>query len=461
MVIASTQKDTAEMQTNQNRVVRSSASNTSLSELHQRAVSGTSLKTAHPKHLRPFNTKEIKVLLLENISQLAVNAFKREGYQLEFHTKALPEDILKQKIADVHVIGIRSKTQLTADVLSHAKNLMVIGCFCIGTNQVDLNYASERGIATFNSPFSNSRSVAEMTISNIIALARQLGDRNNEMHRGVWNKVSAGCYEVRGKKLGIIGYGHIGSQLSVLAESMGMNVQFYDILQIMPIGCATSMDTLDQLLESSDFITLHVPATPETANMISDRELRKMRKGAYLINASRGNVVDVDALAAALKDGHIGGCAIDVYPSEPASNCKDFVSVLQNCPNTLLSPHIGGSTEEAQEAIGQEVSTYLMKYIGTGGSLGAVNFPECDLRMLNADEKMIRVCFVHQNVPGVLQQINKILGRFNIAKQISDSKGDVAYLMADVEVNEVFDDLKDIYDSITAIDQNILTRLLH
>jgi D-3-phosphoglycerate dehydrogenase len=292
---------------------------------------------------------------------------------------------------------------LTADILAHAKELLVIGCFCIGTNQVDLDYAAERGIAVFNSPFSNSRSVAEMTISNIIALARQLGDRNNELHRGLWNKTSNGCHEIRGKKLGIVGYGHIGSQLSVLAEALGMNVFFFDILQIMPLGCATPMETLEDLLKEVDFVTLHVPATPDTKDMIGAAEIALMKKGSYLINASRGNVVVIPELAKALRTGHLAGAAIDVYPKEPHSNGEGFESELIGCPNTILSPHIGGSTEEAQNAIGVEVSTSLTKYVNTGSTLAAVNFPETDLRAVPAASTIIRVCNVHHNVPGVLK----------------------------------------------------------
>ena len=419
-----------------------------------------SSSAVQPKHLRPFNTNEIKVLLLENISQSAIDAFAKQNYQVEVHAKALPEDVLKQKIANVHAIGIRSKTQLTADILKCAKDLLAIGCFCIGTNQVDLDYAASRGIAVFNSPFSNSRSVAEMTIANIINMSRQMGDRNSEMHRGQWNKTSTNCHEIRGKKLGIIGYGHIGSQLSVLAESMGMNVIFFDILQIMPLGCATPMDSLDDLLREADYVTLHVPATTETHEMIGEREIALMKKGSYLINASRGNVVIIPALANALRSGHLAGAAIDVYPKEPHSNGAGFESELLGCPNTILTPHIGGSTEEAQTAIGVEVSTALTKYINTGSSTAAVNFPEIDLRAVPADSKIIRVCNIHNNVPGVLRQINLALSDFNIEKQSSDSKGAVAYVMADISIRDE-GDVKKIYDSVNGITENIRSRVLY
>jgi D-3-phosphoglycerate dehydrogenase len=412
------------------------------------------------KHLRPFDTSDIKVLLLENISANAANALRKEGYQVEECKGALTEKELKKRIESVHAIGIRSKTQVTEEVLKCAHNLLVIGCFCIGTNQVDLECAARYGISVFNSPFSNSRSVAEMVIANIINLSRQMGDRSSEVHKGVWNKVSKGCFEIRGKKLGIVGYGHIGSQLSVLAESMGMDVHFYDVVQIMPLGCATPHTSLQSLLKTCDFITLHVPGLPETANLIKEKEISLMKKGSFLINASRGNVVDIDALSQALKSGHLAGCAVDVYPVEPASNGEGFISQLQGCPNTILTPHIGGSTEEAQSAIGLEVSGYVVKYINDGVTLGAVNFPENDLRILASESKACRVLNVHKNVPGVLQQVNKILDKFNIEKQICDSKGSIGYLMADVCHNNE-DDLKLIFEQLNSINENIVTRILY
>ena len=270
-------------------------------------------------------------------------------------------DLLTPKISDVHVIGIRSKTKLTEEVLREAKNLLVIGCFCIGTNQVDLDYAAKHGIAVFNSPFANSRSVAELIIAWIITLARQMGDRSLEMHRGTWNKVSSKCWEIRGKTLGIVGYGHIGSQLSVLAEAMGMNVIYYDVVTLMGLGTARQVPTLDALLEEADFVTLHVPETPETKNMISARQLELMKDGSYLLNASRGTVVDIPALINAMRNGKIAGAALDVYPNEPAANGDYFTSELnqwgddlRQLKNIILTPHIGGSTEEAQRAIGVE-----------------------------------------------------------------------------------------------------------
>ncbi|ORE10573.1 hypothetical protein BCV72DRAFT_199406 [Rhizopus microsporus var. microsporus] len=424
---------------------------------------GSSFTQTKPKVLRPFNTAEVKVLLLENVNVTAVEAFKKQGYQVETYTKALVGDELIEKIKDVHVIGIRSKTKLTKAVLDEAKNLLAIGCFCIGTNQVDLKHAANKGIAVFNSPFSNSRSVAELVIGELIALARQLGDRNTEMHQGIWNKVSKNCYEIRHKTLGIVGYGHIGSQLSVLAEAMGMTVYFYDVLQIMPLGQAKPVDSLDELLEISDFVSLHVPETEETKNMIGEREIMKMKKGSYLLNNARGTVVQIPALAKALHSGHLAGAAIDVYPKEPAANGPNFNDYpdLLSAKNLIMTPHIGGSTEEAQSMIGVEVSTALIKFINEGGSVGAVNFPEIDLRAISQDDKdTVRVLYIHRNIPGVLKVINEIFADHNVEKQYSDSKGDVAYVMADIS-NVTQEHLESLYNAILATPANIKTRMLY
>ena len=331
------------------------------------------------------------------------------------------------------MIGIRSKTKLTARVLHEAKNLIVIGCFCIGTNQVDLAYAAEHGIAVFNSPFSNSRSVAELVIAEIIALARQLGDRSNELHKGTWNKVSTGCWEIRGKTLGIIGYGHIGSQLSVLAEAFGMTVVYYDAVNLMALGTAKQLPSLEDVLRASDFVTCHVPELPETHHMIAKDQLNQMKRGSYLINASRGNVVDIPALIDAMRTAHIAGAALDVYPAEPGGNGDYFTNDLnpwaedlRSLKNIVLTPHIGGSTEEAQSAIGIEVGQSLIRYINEGATLGAVNMPEVNLRSLTMDEpNHVRVIYIHRNVPGVLRTVNEILGDHNVDKQMTDSRGDV------------------------------------
>ena len=356
------------------------------------------------------------------------------------------------------MIGIRSKTKLTARVLSEAKNLIVIGCFCIGTNQVDLQYAANHRIAVFNSPFSNSRSVAELVIGEIIVLARQVGDRSNEMHRGTWNKVSAKCWEIRGKTLGIIGYGHIGSQLSVLAEAMGMSVIYYDVVNLMAMGVSRQVPNLEDLLAQADFVTLHVPELPETTNMISKEQFARMKQGSYLINASRGHVVDIPALVDAMRSGRIAGAALDVYPNEPGGNGDYFnndlntwAEDLRSLKNLILTPHIGGSTEEAQSAIGIEVAEALVRYVNQGATLGAVNMPEVTLRSLTIDEPdHARVIYIHKNIPGVLRKVNEILGDHNVDKQMTDSRGEVAYLMADIS-NVNVAELKELYNRLEAL----------
>ncbi|EAQ86537.1 conserved hypothetical protein [Chaetomium globosum CBS 148.51] len=423
---------------------------------------------ATAKQLKPFNAGDIKILLLENVNQTGRDILAAQGYQVEFLKTSLPEDQLIEKIREVHVIGIRSKTKLTAKVLQEAKNLLVVGCFCIGTNQVDLDYAAKHGIAVFNSPFANSRSVAELVIAEIITLARQLGDRSLEMHRGTWNKVSAKCWEIRGKTLGIIGYGHIGSQLSVLAEAMGMSVIYYDVLTLMAIGSARQVPTLEKLLEEADFVTLHVPETPETKNLISTKEFESMKTGSYLINASRGTVVDIPALIKAMRAGKVAGAALDVYPNEPAANGDYFVNNLntwaedlRGLNNIILTPHIGGSTEEAQRAIGVEVADSLVRYINQGITLASVNLPEVTMRSITLEEHdHARVIYIHRNVPGVLRKVNEILAEHNVDKQISDSKGDIAYLMADVSDVKT-QDIKDIRDSLDSLNSRIMTRVLY
>ncbi|KAK9470579.1 uncharacterized protein V1510DRAFT_369891 [Dipodascopsis tothii] len=428
----------------------------------------SSMKQPVPKQLKPFATEDIKILLLENVNQTAVDILKGQGYQVEFHKTSLPDEELIEKIRDVHAIGIRSKTKLTAHILQEARNLQVIGCFCIGVNQVDTEYAAKHGIAVFNSPFSNSRSVAELIIGEIIMLARQLGDRSSEMHAGVWQKVSAGCWEIRGKTLGIVGYGHIGAQLSVLAESMGMSVLYYDVLPIMSLGMAKQVATLDELLQNSDFVTLHVPALPETKNMIGAPQFAAMRNGSYLLNASRGSVIDIPALIDAMKTGKVAGAAIDVFPNEPAKNGEFFNTQLNTwagelvkLKNLILTPHIGGSTEEAQSAIGVEVGQALVRYINEGATIGAVNFPEVSLRNLTLEEENhVRVLYVHSNVPGVLRTVNEIFADHNIDKQFSDSRGDIAYLMADIsDVNS--EDIRELYEKLERTPFKIMTRLLY
>jgi len=352
-------------------------------------------------------------------------------------------------------------------VIKAASKLLVIGCFCIGTNQVDLLTAAKAGIPVFNSPFSNSRSVAELVISEIIALSRQLFQRSYEMRQGLWNKQSKGCWEIRGKTLGIVGYGHIGSQLSVLAESFGMRVLFYDVINLMPLGSARQVGDLSTLLANSDFVTLHVPELPETTNMITTQQLEQMKQGSYLINNARGRVVDIPALIKAVKSGHLAGAALDVYPVEPGANNMPFddqvnawASELRSLNNVILTPHIGGSTEEAQRMIGEEVASALARYLNYGSTLSAVNFPEVDLRGILAEQSdHVRVCHVHNNQPGVLKQVNEVLSPYNVEKQYSDSKGDIAYLMADIaDVSPR--DVNKLREMISKTGASIITRLL-
>lgn len=369
---------------------------------------------------------------------------------------------------DVQVLGIRSKTKLTARVLNSAKNLTVIGCFCIGTNQVDLETAAQLGIAVFNSPFANSRSVAELTISEIIALARQLTDRSAELHNGIWNKVSAGCWEARGKTLGIVGYGHIGAQLSVLSEQMGMQVLYYDVVPLMAMGTAKQVSTLDELLRRSDFVSLHVPETPDTKNSFQEAQFEQMKQGSYLINNARGSVVSIPALINAMRSGKLAGAAIDVYPNEPGGNGDYFnndlapwTNDLRTLKNLILTPHIGGSTEEAQSAIGIEVSNSLTQYINAGATIGSVNLPEVSLRNLTIDEpNHARIIFLHKNVPGVLRRVNDVLADHNIDKQMTDSKGEIAYLMADVS-DVGTEELKILWEKLDGLEARIRTRILY
>ncbi|KAL0951283.1 hypothetical protein HGRIS_007994 [Hohenbuehelia grisea] len=449
------------------RVAASTSPSTSLIHDRFRAARPESVDANQPRALHPIGHNDIRLLILENISQEAVKAFQAQGFVVDHHTKAMTEDELIAVIGQYDAIGIRSKTKITARVLKAASKLLAIGCFCIGTNQVDLPAAARVGIPVFNSPFSNSRSVAELVISELIALSRQLFERSYELRTGIWNKQSKGCWEIRGKTLGIVGYGHIGSQLSVLAEAFGMRVLFYDVVNIMPLGSARQVESLEALLRASDFVTLHVPELPETVNMISHEQLAQMKKGAYLINNARGSVVDIPALVEALQSKHLAGAAIDVFPSEPGANGAPFddqlnswASTLRGLNNVILTPHIGGSTEEAQRMIGEEVSSALIRYLGYGSTYGAVNFPEVDLRAIPADQKnSIRICHVHKNQPGVLRVVNEVLSPYNVEKQYSDSKGDVAYLMADI-ADVSGKDVERLREAISQTTSNLLTRFL-
>jgi D-3-phosphoglycerate dehydrogenase len=419
-------------------------------------------KTSHPgsgSHSTPltsFPKDQIKVLLLENVHGHAKEIFAAEGFQVEMVKEALTESQLKEKIRDVHILGIRSKTQVTAAALAEARRLLTLGCFCIGTNQVDLQAAKLRGIPVFNAPFGNTRSVAELIIGEVITLARQLGRRNIEMHQRTWKKISNSCYEVRGKTIGIIGYGHIGSQVSTLAEAMGMRVLFFDVISKLPLGNARGCSTMAEVLKHSDYVTLHVPATPQTHQMIGHAQLSMMKKGACLLNASRGTVVDIGALTEMIRSGHLGGAAIDVYPEEPESNTDDFVSELQGLPNVILTPHIGGATEEAQANIGEEVPVTLIRFVNNGSTTSSVNFPIVDVA---PSKETHRILNVHRNVPGVLREINRIISDLgvNIQAQELSTDADIGYLILDMD-RKLSNEAK---DAIEALKTSIKTRILY
>lgn len=380
-----------------------------------------------------LDKSKIRFLLLEGVHQNAIDTLNAAGYtNIEYITGALPEAELKEKIADAHFVGIRSRTQLTEDVFECAQKLVAVGCFCIGTNQVDLNAARERGIAVFNAPYSNTRSVAELVLAQAIMLMRGIPQRNAACHRGGWMKSATGSFEVRGKKLGIIGYGSIGTQFSVLAEALGMQVYFYDVVTKLPLGNATQVGTLHELLAMSDVVSLHVPELPSTEWMIGEKEIRTMKKGSILMNAARGTVVVIDALAAAIKDGHLGGAAIDVFPVEPRANGEEFESPLRGCDNVILTPHIGGSTQEAQANIGLEVAEKLVKYSDNGTSVSSVNFPEM---ALPSHPGKHRILHIHQNIPGVMGAINKVFAdnEINVSGQFLRTDETVGYVVIDID----------------------------
>jgi D-3-phosphoglycerate dehydrogenase / 2-oxoglutarate reductase len=386
------------------------------------------MQTSYPR-------RDIKVLLLEGVSASAVENFHRAGYsQVELHAKSLPEAELKARIADAHIVGIRSRTQLSEDVLAQAKRLIAVGCFCIGTNQVDLTAARKLGVPVFNAPYSNTRSVAELVIAEAIMLLRGIPQKNALCHRGGWTKSAAGSYETRDKVLGIVGYGHIGTQVGVLAESLGMRVIFHDIETKLSLGNARAVSNLDELLERADVVTLHVPETPATQMMIKREQLARMRTGAMLINASRGSVVDIEALAAALHDGHLAGAAVDVFPVEPKGNDDAFVSPLVGMDNVILTPHIGGSTLEAQDNIGIEVASKLIRYSDNGSTLSAVNFPEVTLPEHPNSRRLLHI---HRNVPGMLSRINDLFsaGNINIDAQFLQTDSEVGYVVIDVSAD--------------------------
>jgi D-3-phosphoglycerate dehydrogenase len=409
-------------------------------------------KTSYP-------LQDIRVLLLEGVSKTAVDTFRAAGYtQIEYHEKSLPEDELKRRIAEAHIVGIRSRSHLTAEVLANARRLVAVGCFCIGTNQVDLEAAELAGIPVFNAPYSNTRSVAELVIAEAILLMRGIPQKNAECHRGGWSKSAAGSHEVRGKTLGIVGYGHIGTQVGVLAEGIGMNVIFHDIETKLSLGNARHASSLDDLLRRSDVVTLHVPETASTQGMIGAAQIALMKPGAHLLNASRGTVVDIDALAAALKSGHIGGAAIDVFPVEPKGNDDSFVSPLVGMDNVILTPHVGGSTLEAQDNIGLEVAAKLVRYSDNGSTLSAVNFPEVTLPGHDGSHRFLHI---HRNVPGVLSQINDLFSahKVNIDGQYLRTDAKVGYVVIDVTASE--EQTSVLKEALAAVPGTLRTRVLY
>jgi D-3-phosphoglycerate dehydrogenase len=400
----------------------------------------------------------IKILLLEGVNDTAVQFMADHGYaQITRLPKALDGEALKEALRGVHLLGIRSRTQLTADVLEAADRLVAVGCFCIGTNQVDLAAARERGIVVFNAPFSNTRSVAELVMGEIIVLLRGVLPKSNAAHAGVWQKTADGYHEVRGRTLGIVGYGNIGSQLSVLAEAFGMRVLYFDVAAKLPHGNASRCASLDELLNWSDIVTMHVPETPATMGMIGAAEFAKMRAGAIFINNARGTVVNLDALAAALRSGHLAGAAVDVFPEEPARNGDAFATPLAGIENVILTPHIGGSTEEAQARIGEEVAAKLVDYSDTGSTVGAVNFPGVQLP---PQPTGVRFMHVHRNVPGILTGINTIFAKrgVNIAGQYLQTEGDIGYVVVDGGASR---DSQAILEEMRALPGTIRARLLY
>ncbi|MCG9873857.1 MAG: phosphoglycerate dehydrogenase [Leptospiraceae bacterium] len=404
-----------------------------------------------------YPKKKINVLLLENIHEDAFQLFQNDGFNVTSEKSALSEEELLERIPFVHILGIRSKTNVPASVISQAKRLLSIGCFCIGTNQVDTEAAEKKGIPVFNAPYSNTRSVAELVIGEIIVLARKIGDQIRNNHEGRWTKESDGSHEIRGKVLGIVGYGHIGSQVSVLAEAMGMKVLFYDIQTKLPLGNAISMPTYNDLLKEVDFLTFHVPETEETMNLFTKKQIQLMKKGSYLINASRGKVVQIDDLAEALKSGHLAGAAVDVFPEEPKSNKEPFTSPLQNLKNVVLTSHIGGSTEEAQRNIGTEVALKLLKFINNGSTTFAVNFPNIEIGSIKAGYH--RILNIHKNQSGFLRDINSIVSDLggNILTQHLSTSMNIGYLAMEIDKN-LGDELK---NRIKEHPFSIRTRILY
>ncbi|MEQ8475203.1 phosphoglycerate dehydrogenase [Fulvivirga sp.] len=403
-----------------------------------------------------YPKNRINVLLLESVHSKAIENLKKEGYNVEVYPAGLDEDELVKKIKNVSILGIRSKTQVTKRVLDNANRLISIGAFCIGTNQIDLEACLEKGVAVFNAPFSNTRSVVEMAISEIILLLRQLSDRSAKMHEGIWDKSAKGSFEIRGKKLGIIGYGNIGAQLSVLAESIGLQVLYFDIEEKLALGNATKCESLEELLGESDIISLHVDGRKENANIIGEKEFKQMKDGVIFLNLSRGHVVDIDALKNNILNSKIAGAGIDVFPEEPKSNDDEFVSPLRGLPNVLLTPHIGGSTLEAQENIATFVPNKIMEYINTGSTTNSVNFPNLQLPTLQNAHRLIHI---HLNMPGILAKINQVLAdhQINIVGQYLKTNEVIGYVITDID--KEYD--KDVIKALRSIEHTIKFRVLY
>ena len=401
-------------------------------------------QTSYPRN-------KIRVLLLENISDAAVAEFEAGEYtEIERVSGAISEADLIEKIKGVHILGIRSKTQVSEKVIENADKLLAVGAFCIGTNQINLNAATEKGIAVFNAPYSNTRSVAELVIGLCVMLIRKISDKNTAAHQGVWLKEAKGSFELRGKMLGVIGYGNIGSQISVMAEALGLNVIYYDIITKLPLGNARQIRDLDELLAQSDIVTLHVPSDASTKNMINDATLSAMKTGAIFLNYSRGDVVELNALREHIESGRISGAAVDVFPFEPEKNGDEFFSVLQNLPNVILTPHIGGSTEEAQANIGLDVTSKLINYLEFGASNGSLTVPPVSLPPLDATH---RILHIHENIPGVLGEINSKLSNkgINIVGQYLKTNEQIGYVILDIDTKlsgEAFDILKEVKGTI-------------
>lgn len=403
----------------------------------------------------------MRVLLLDNIHEFAKNILEKKGYQVELIKTGIKEEVLLRKVKNVNIIGLRSKTKITKKVLDNAPDLIAIGCFCIGTNQVDLEECRKRGIPVFNSPYANTRSVAELAISEIIMLSRHLGDLNNQIHKNVWYKSVSDSYEIRGKTLGIIGYGHVGSQLSVIAESLGMNVIYYDIIPVLSLGNAISCYTMDDVLRGSDFVSVHVPLMENTRNLITDRELSIMKKGSYFLNLSRGKILKIEDLVKRLQNGHLSGAALDVYPEEPIKNGEwDNYQELKSCKNVILTPHIGGSTQEAQSNIAVEAINKLVQFYKNGTTISSVNFPK-----LGISNSRYVLSNIHRNTSGVLSSIVELIkaNDLNIEEQYLSTLEDVGYCLIKIGINDErdIDKIKEIYKKVSSFENSIKTRLLN